>query len=367
MNQKKNLTNCFSGIRSKDDILDEIEGSAELSRLFNSWNEEDQNVFLDLCTGMRGFKILYDAYFKEVFNPEYTPERLSSLLSVLLERKVTVKQVLPNDSTRIGDETSLIITDIVVELEDKSLANVEVQKIGYRFSGERASCYSADLLLRQYKRLKDENKKNFSYKDIAPVYTIVFFENSPAEFKDFCNTNIHRFSEVSDSGARLNMLQNFVFIPIDLFLNKLHNEGITNELDAWLTFLGNDEPEYIIKLIDKYPYFKDLYQDLYNMCQNVEKVVNMFSEELQILDRNTVKYMIDEYQEQLDDTKRQLDDAKEQLDDTKEQLDDTKEQLNDAKEQLDDAKEQLDDAKEQLVAKDATIAELQAKLRQYEK
>ncbi len=32
--------------------------------------------------------------------------------------------------------------------------NVEVQKLGYAFTGERASCYSADLLLRQYKRVR---------------------------------------------------------------------------------------------------------------------------------------------------------------------------------------------------------------------
>ena len=40
----------------------------------------------------------------------------------------------------------------------------------------------------------------------------------------------------------------------------------------------------------------------------------MWSKELQILDRNTVKYMIDDLQEQLDDAKEQLDDTKEQLD-----------------------------------------------------
>ena len=54
------------------------------------------------------------------------------------------------------------------------------------------------------------------------------------------------------------MLQNFIFIPIDIFLEKLHNRGI-------------------------------------------ERVMEMWSKELQILDRNTVKYMIDELQEQLDD------------------------------------------------------------------
>ena len=33
---------------------------------------------------------------------------------------------------------------------------------------------------------------------------------------------------------------------------------------------------------------------------NTERMMDIFSEELKILDRNTVKYMIDELQEQLD-------------------------------------------------------------------
>ena len=109
------------------------------------------------------------------------------------------------------------------------------------------------------------------------------------------------------------MLQNFIFIPIDIFLEKLHNNGIQSELDAWLTFLSCDEPEYIIRLIQNYPYFKPMYDDLFNMCLNIERMVHMFSKELQILDHNTVKYMIDELQEQLDAAKEQLDAAKEQL------------------------------------------------------
>ena len=117
----------------------------------------------------------------------------------------------------------------------------------------------------------------------------------------------------SDTGIELNMLQNFIFIPLDVFMEKLHNEGINGDLDAWLTFLSCDEPEYIIDLIQKYPYFKPLYDDIYNMCLNMEGVMNMFSKELQILDRNTVKYMIDELQEQLDETTSQLNETTSQL------------------------------------------------------
>ena len=39
----------------------------------------------------------------------------------------------------------------------------------------------------------------------------------------------------------------------------------------------------------------------------------MFSKELQIMDRNTVKYMIDELQEQLDDANSKLESANNQV------------------------------------------------------
>ena len=44
--------------------------------------------------------------------------------------------------------------------------------IGYLFPGERSACYSADMLLRQYKRVRRELGKKFHYRDIKKV--IVF-------------------------------------------------------------------------------------------------------------------------------------------------------------------------------------------------
>lgn len=74
-------------------------------------------------------------------NPEHVPERLNDFLSSLLGQKVKALKVLPNDSVRIADESSLLITDIVVELEGGSIANVEMRKVGYLFPGQRCACY----------------------------------------------------------------------------------------------------------------------------------------------------------------------------------------------------------------------------------
>ena len=308
------LQEYFPMIKTREEILKEINGRDNLKRIYDEWDEQEKNNFLDMCTGAKGVKLLYDSFFKEIMSPEYTPERIGNLLSVLMDRDVKVIETLPNES-RIADETSLLILDILVKLGDGSLANIEVQKIGYKFAGERAACYSADLLMRQYKRVREAStRKTFNYKNIKEVYTIVFFENSPKEFLDFYKKvnkeiYIHKGVQQLDSGVRINLLQKYIFISLDIFNLIYENKSIDTKKAAWLTFLSVDAPERIVELIQKYPEYKLLYGDLYNMCRNVEKVMNMYSKELREMDRNTVILMIDEYQEELDNLKKKMEES----------------------------------------------------------
>jgi len=102
----------------------------------------------------------------------------------------------------------------------------------------------------------------------------------------------------------MELLHNYIFIPLDIFRNKYQNKNISTELDAWLTFLSTDNPDEIMLLCDAFPSFKDLYKHIYEICRNTEDVMGIFSEALAELDRNTVDYMIDELKrknEQLQD------------------------------------------------------------------
>ena len=359
------LKQYFPMIREREDIKQEIYENPKLLEKYREWDEEQQEEFLDYCTGVKGVKILYDAFFKEIMNPENTPERLNELLSLLLGQSVTIKRVLPGDSTRLADEQSLLIMDILVELADTSLANVEVQKIGYRFPGQRSACYSSDLLLRQYKRVKGEKKKAFSYKDIKSVYTIVFFETSIKEFHEYPQNYIHKFKQQSDTGLELELLQKYVFIPLDIFRTIYHNNvksngkngggNCWNRTEAWLTFLSTDEPEIIIELISQYPEFKEMYEEIYVMCQNVEKVMEMFSKELIQLDRNTVQYMIDEMQDTIDVQKEELEAKQETIDTQKGELEQQKATISTQKNELEEQKTTINTQKEELEAKQNTI------------
>ena len=208
-----------------------------------------------------------------------------------------------------------------MELEDGSLANVEIQKIGYKFPGARSACYTSDMLLRQYRRVRARQGKDFAYSQIKNVYLIVIYEKSPKEFNEFPNTYYHHARQVFDSGLKLDLLQEYIMIPLDIYHKRADNKPIENKLEAWLTFLTDDRPERIMELIMKYPEFKPMYETLYQMCMDVEKVMNMFfSEELRILDRNTVYYMIDEQQKELDEQQKELNEQKDQIAEQKDQI-----------------------------------------------
>ena len=108
-------------------------------------------------------------------------------------------------------------------------------------------------------------------------------------------------------------------------------------------------------LIEKYPDFRSMYQQVYELCCNVEKVMSMFSKELKNLDDNTVQYMIDEMQETIDKQEEQLSKQETMISKQEEQLSEQETMIN-------EQKEQLSEKTEQLVRKDMIIEEQIAEL-----
>ena len=376
---KNKLQQYFPMIRTEGEVLKELRENKRLWETFCGWEEKYQKEYLDICTGVKGVKLLYDTYFKAIMNPDTRPERLNDFLSEILGKKIKILKVLPNESAKIAAESSLLIMDIVVQFEDGSIANVEVQKVGYLFSGQRSACYSSDLLLRQYKRVRLELGKSFTYKEIKKVYTIVLFEKSNAAFTKFSKEQyIHRFEQKSDTGVEMDLLQEYTFICLDIFSNTIHNEGrkIESRLEEWLVFLSQDDPDMIINLLNCNPEFKKIYEEVYTICLNMERMMSMFSKELEILDRNTVKLMVDEMIEEytkmteeharkmeaLDEVGRQMEAKQEKLKADEEKLKARKEKLKADEEKLKADEEKLKADEEKLKANEAKLKARKEKL-----
>ena len=135
MKNTEYLSNGMGGIVLSAKEAQDVLRTSPAYEEYLSLTEDFRREILDIVRGAKGLRITYDPFFKHVFDPVLHGERLSRLLTVIIGQQVTVKQVLPSQFKRLTAE------DIVVELESGALANVEIQKVGYRFPGQRSACY----------------------------------------------------------------------------------------------------------------------------------------------------------------------------------------------------------------------------------
>ena len=70
-----------------------------------------------------------------------------------------------------------------------------------------------------------------------------------------------------------------------------------------------------------------MYEQAYQMCRNVENIMGIFSEELKILDRNTVQLMIDEMQDTINAQQDTIDSQQDTIDSQNVIIEDLKRKL----------------------------------------
>ena len=355
-------------------------------------NEEWIGRYEDFLKGRKSLPLLYDPFFKKIFNPVERRDRLSELVSCLLGQKVTVLEVFPNeDSQFLG---VMIIMDMVVMMSDGSIANIEIQKISYDFQAERISCYSADLVLRQYKMITGNREigdagglRGFmngtskpSYKDMRPVHTIILFENSSSSLISEVDEALyfHVGKTKFNTGIKINLLQDYVLVSLDTFkkyrysdIRKGRTEVTEYDYDRtqysekqvtekmkldrlkYLSLFVAETPEEIEQLIRIFPDLESVRLDINEYLERPKEVLNMFSEALRILDRNTAELMVDRMKDEIDELKAQAEENKAQLEKNRTQL-----EVKDT---------QLEKKDSQLEEKDAEIARLKKLLEEQNK
>ena len=87
------------------------------------------------------------------------------------------------------------------------------------------------------------------------------------------------------------------------------------EKEAWLAFLSSDDPRVILRILEDYPgIFRPLYDRICTMCQNTKEMMHMFSEELSILDKNTVMMQeLSQQKQELSQQKQELSQQKQEI------------------------------------------------------
>ena len=282
-------------------------------------NEKWKTRILDFFAGNQSLPLTYDPFFKFIFNPDRHADRLEKFISSIVGVHVKIKMILPVEDSLIDGETYLIM-DLLVELEDGSLANIEIQKNGYAFTEERLSCYAADLLMRQYTRIRGEKGTDFTYRDIKKVYVIVLYEKSTAEFHHHADAYFHHGKINYNTGLNLEMLDEYFLIALDVFRGIPYAEDNKGTLHAWLSLLTTENLADAERNIEHYTWLAPTYQEIALLRRKPEEVIGMWSEALRILDENSLKYYVEELKEELDRKNADIDELKKELEALKARL-----------------------------------------------
>ena len=334
----------------------------------------------DFLNGRRSLPLLYDPFFKKIFNPVERRDRLSELVSCLLGQKVTVLEVFPNeDSQFLG---VMIIMDMVVLMADGSIANIEIQKISYDFPAERISCYSADLVLRQYKMITGKNANSMngsskpSYKDMRKVHTIILFEDSNKSLISDIDKALyfHVGKTKFNTGIKIELLQDFVLVSLDTFKKYRYSdikEGCTEITDydydssqyndelvsekmkrdrlKYLSLFVAETPQEIDRLIEIFPDLESVRRDINEYLERPGEVLSMFSEALRILDRNTAELMVDRMKDEIVDLQEQKDELTGHINELQEQKAELMNQNDSLQGQNSELKNEVEQLKQQLL------------------
>ena len=355
MTKSKKLQRALKEPISRSEALQRIQADPEAYSKFIEFPNEHQEKILEFIQGSRGLPIVYDPFFKKIFNPIEKPERLERFLSCLMKQKIQIIHVIPREGTQMIEKGSFVVMDVLVQTEDGSYINVEMQKYGYKFTGERSTCYMSDLVMRQYTKIKAEKKKAFSFNDMKPVYLIVLMEESSKNFKKVAPSYIHHAQYVCDTGAEINFLANYTYISLDIFHSVSHN--INSYLDAWLTFLSSDSPDDIIKLLDAYPEFEEYYHDIAIFRTKPKELMNMYSEILAQMDRNTERLMIEEKQQEIEKLSLEIEEKKQEIEEKTLEIEEKTLEIEEKTLEIESIHKELSE-------KDAYIKELEMKLAQ---
>ena len=369
----------FGPEKTREHVMEEIRSQPEVFREFQKLSRQLQDELVEFAMGVRGLKVTYDPVFKKIFNPEIRPERLEEFLSLCMKKKVKILRVLPNESQRLTEGGSLLVMDILVQLESGALVNVEIQRIGYAFPGARCACYSSDLLMRQYSQVREAKRSQgdaFSYKDIQGVFTIVLIQESTREFHQHPKIYFHHFRQTSRTGLKLDLLQEYILIPLDIFRKTLQNRNskkrnslkgrssrLKNKLEAWLAFIASDRPEDILEVVRAFPEFRELYREVFAFRYQHRELISMYSEALRILDANTVQYMVEEQKKEILELTEALEDTSKALEDKSKALEDTSRALEDKSKALQDTSRALEEERKARLEKDKEIMHLRALLK----
>ncbi len=154
-------------------------------------------------------------------------------------------------------------------------SSYKIQRSGIELSSKRAACYSADLVTRQYAITQGQAKSEIDYDIISLSTRSLFSRKARANSRKQRNAGIsskykHFFQQKSDTGVKLELLQYYAYICLDVF--KEEKPRIGEKIDTWLEFLTIQDTDKMEAFLKKNKSFQTVYERvILNIINNIVK------------------------------------------------------------------------------------------------
>ncbi|MDD3340091.1 MAG: PD-(D/E)XK nuclease family transposase [Lachnospiraceae bacterium] len=238
-----------------------------------------------------------DIPFKNIFDVDVHPERISQLLRLVYHENLVVTGSAREEAAKASIYSKKTIMDILARLSNNGLANAEMQVAAQEFIAQRTAIYASELIIMQYSVKKNQLKSEVTYNDIPTNYLVVLMKESPKLFKDNPSF-IHHKMEVTDTGVELTSLAKIVYIELDKCLQQVRENTYPKdkeELCFLLAFMADVNGETAKDLAKTNPSYSAIQAELANMNKDKEAMLAMLADKYEeIIHNSEIKQARDE-------------------------------------------------------------------------
>jgi methyl-accepting chemotaxis protein len=178
---------------------------------------------------------------------------------------------------------------------------------------------------------------------MKPVYCLIFFDKSSANMRKLPQSWEDVGELKFDSGLEEEFLEHIHYIELDKFRENV--QTISNEKERWVSLLSADTQEKVQEVAASSPEMFEIIAEVAEYAMDAREVMNMYSEALRILDRNTEKYMMDEAMKQLEEKDKALKEKDKELEEQGKAFEEQGKVLEEYKKELEMLKKQLAEKK----------------------
>ena len=97
-----------------------------------------------------------------------------------------------------------------------------------------------------------------------------------------------------------------------------------------------------MRIIERYPDFREIYEEIAQFQVKPEELVGMYSKALEILDRNTVQYMIEEQKQEIEEQQQEIEEQQREIEEQQREIEERKREIEEQQKEIERLKKLLE-------------------------